>query len=77
MFSMINYASFLNVNPSDALEKTNRKFISRFNYIEEKMNEQGVSFEDATLEQMDKLWEESKKHQKIKFFVHLKKDSCR
>ncbi|NLR89654.1 nucleoside triphosphate pyrophosphohydrolase [Flammeovirga sp. SR4] len=61
MFSMINYARFLNINPSDALEKTNKKFITRFNYIEEKMNQQGISFEEATLEQMDKLWEESKK----------------
>ncbi|MBB3701135.1 nucleoside triphosphate pyrophosphohydrolase [Flammeovirga yaeyamensis] len=61
MFSMINYARFLKVNPSDALERTNKKFISRFNYIEDKMKEDGLSFDEASLEQMDKYWEESKK----------------
>ncbi|OHX68593.1 nucleoside triphosphate pyrophosphohydrolase [Flammeovirga pacifica] len=64
MFSMINYARFLNINPSDALERTNKKFISRFNYIEDKMKEKGLSFDDTTLEQMDKFWEESKKNKK-------------
>ncbi|WP_205960484.1 nucleoside triphosphate pyrophosphohydrolase [Flammeovirga sp. MY04] len=68
MFSMINYARFLKVNPSDALERTNKKFISRFNYIEDKMKEDGLSFDEASLEQMDKYWEESKKNKKSFFF---------
>lgn len=64
MFSMINYARFLKINPSDALERTNKKFISRFNNMEKIMKEKNTSFEDLSLGEMDKFWEESKKNEK-------------
>ena len=48
------------INPENALEKTNRKFIKRFNYIESKAKERGVSLNDMTLDQMDELWNEAK-----------------
>jgi XTP/dITP diphosphohydrolase len=60
LFSLINYARFLNVNPEDALEKTNRKFIKRFNYMEQKIKEQNKQLADSTLEEMDKYWNEAK-----------------
>lgn len=60
-FALINYARFLKVNPEDALEKTNKKFISRFNYMEQKILAQGKSLADCKLEEMDKFWEEAKK----------------
>jgi XTP/dITP diphosphohydrolase len=60
LFALINYARFVNINPEDALEKTNRKFIRRFNYIEEKANEQGKPLSDMTLEEMEALWQEAK-----------------
>ncbi len=61
LFSLINYARFENINPETALERTNKKFIKRFNYIEEKTISQGRSLEEMSLEEMDKLWEEAKK----------------
>lgn len=60
LFALINYARFINVNPEDALEKCNRKFISRFQYIEKKAAEQGQSVADMNLEEMEKLWQEAK-----------------
>jgi XTP/dITP diphosphohydrolase len=60
-FALINYARFLKVNPEDALEKTNKKFISRFNYMEQKILAQGKSLAECKLEEMDKFWEEAKK----------------
>ena len=60
-FALINYARFLKVNPEDALEKTNKKFISRFNYMEQKILEQGKALADCSLEEMDKFWNEAKK----------------
>ena len=60
LFSMINYARFLKVNPEDALERTNKKFISRFQYLEEKAKEQNKSLKDMTLAEMDIFWEEAK-----------------
>lgn len=60
-FSLINAARLYKVNPDNALERTNQKFISRFNYIEQKAKEQGVNLKDMTLVQMDVLWEEAKK----------------
>lgn len=60
-FALINYARFLKVNPEDALEKTNKKFISRFNYMEQKIKEQGKALADCSLEEMDKYWNEAKK----------------
>lgn len=61
MFSMINYARFLKVNPEDALERTNKKFIKRFRYLEEKAGHLGKSLKDMTLAEMDVFWEEAKK----------------
>ncbi|HJR99792.1 MAG TPA: nucleoside triphosphate pyrophosphohydrolase [Flavobacterium sp.] len=61
MFSMINYARFLDVNPEDALERTNKKFIKRFQYLESKAGELGKSLKDMTLAEMDVFWEEAKK----------------
>jgi MazG family protein len=59
-FALVNYARFLGVNPEDALEKTNRKFISRFNYMEEKVIGQGKHLSDMTLAEMDVYWNEAK-----------------
>lgn len=60
LFSIINYARFLKVNPEDALERTNKKFIRRFQYLEEKAKEQNKSLRDMTLAEMDVYWEEAK-----------------
>ena len=61
LFSMINYARFLNINPEDALERTNKKFIKRFQYLESKAAELGKSLSDMTLAEMDVFWNEAKK----------------
>jgi XTP/dITP diphosphohydrolase len=61
LFSMINYARFLNVNPEDALERTNKKFIKRFQYLESKAGELGKPLMDMTLAEMDIFWNEAKK----------------
>ncbi|MFQ5584815.1 MAG: nucleoside triphosphate pyrophosphohydrolase [Calditrichia bacterium] len=60
LFSLVNLCRFYNVNGEDALRKTTNKFISRFQYIEKKLSEQNNSPREATLEEMDKLWEEAK-----------------
>ena len=60
LFSMINYARFLKVNPENALERTNKKFIKRFQYLESKAKEKGVALKDMTLNEMDVFWEEAK-----------------
>ena len=61
LFSMINYARFLNVNPEDALERTNKKFMKRFMYLESKAGELGKPIMDMTLAEMDVFWNEAKK----------------
>ncbi|MDG2431175.1 nucleoside triphosphate pyrophosphohydrolase [Flavobacterium sp.] len=61
LFSMINYARFLKINPEDALERTNKKFIKRFQYLESKAGELGKPLMDMTLEEMDVFWEEAKR----------------
>ncbi|WP_108868609.1 nucleoside triphosphate pyrophosphohydrolase [Aquimarina aquimarini] len=61
LFSMVNYARFLNVNPEDALERTNKKFIKRFQYLEKKAKEVNKELKDMTLGEMDVFWEEAKK----------------
>lgn len=61
LFSLINYARFVNINPEDALERTNKKFISRFQYLENKASKLGKSLADMTLAEMDVFWEEAKK----------------
>ncbi|MBD0851030.1 nucleoside triphosphate pyrophosphohydrolase [Maribacter arenosus] len=60
LFSMINYARFLKINPENALERTNKKFIDRFQYLESKAKELGKSLKDMTLREMDVYWEEAK-----------------
>ncbi|MBT8295326.1 MAG: nucleoside triphosphate pyrophosphohydrolase [Gramella sp.] len=61
LFSMVNYARFLNVNPENALERTNKKFIKRFQYLEEKAREKNKALKDMTLAEMDVFWNEAKK----------------
>jgi XTP/dITP diphosphohydrolase len=61
LFSMINYARFLNINPEDALERTNKKFINRFQYLESKAEALGKPLMDMTLGEMDVFWEEAKR----------------
>lgn len=61
LFSMINYARFLQVNPENALERTNKKFIKRFQYLEEKAKENSKSLKDMSLAEMDLFWNEAKK----------------
>lgn len=62
LFSMINYARFINVNPENALEKTNKKFINRFQYLEEAAKKEGKSLADMSLSEMDVFWEASKQY---------------
>ena len=61
LFSMINYARFIGINPEDALEKTNRKFIKRFQYLEQESQKDGKQLGKMTLEEMDAYWEKAKK----------------
>lgn len=61
LFSMINYARFLDVNPEDALERTNKKFIRRFQYLESKASEIGKPLSEMNLAEMDVFWNEAKK----------------
>ncbi|KAA3622690.1 MAG: nucleoside triphosphate pyrophosphohydrolase [Flavobacterium sp.] len=61
LFSMINYARFLKVDPENALERTNKKFIKRFQYLESKSKELGKPLKEMTLAEMDVYWEEAKK----------------
>lgn len=60
-FSLINAARLYDVNPENALERTNRKFISRFNYLEEKTIKQGRDLKSMSLAEMDEIWDEAKK----------------
>jgi len=60
LFSMINYARFLNINPDNALERTNKKFIKRFQYLENKAKSIGKSLDQMTLDEMNVFWEEAK-----------------
>ncbi len=60
-FALINYARKKGINPEDALEKTNKKFIQRFNYVEAKAKENEKKLKEMTLEEMDVFWNEAKK----------------
>ncbi len=60
LFSMVNYARFLNINPEDALERTNKKFTKRFQYLEAKAKTLNKNLKDMTLAEMDVFWEEAK-----------------
>lgn len=61
LFSIINAARLYGINPDNALERTNRKFIRRFTYVEQQARQQGLQLKDMTLAQMDALWNEAKK----------------
>tara|TARA_B100001741_G_C16554333_1_gene601543 strand:- start:3085 stop:3849 length:765 start_codon:yes stop_codon:yes gene_type:complete len=60
IFSLINYARFVNVNPENSLEKTNQKFIKRFQYMEKQIKSKGQNLSDLTLKEMDVYWNEAK-----------------
>ena len=64
LFSVINAARLYKLNPDNALEKTNQKFIRRFNYVEDHSLKKGKSLKDMSLEEMDKLWDEAKLQEK-------------
>lgn len=64
LFSLVNYSRFINVDPESALERTNKKFQYRFQYIEAKAKEQGRDLKEMTLGEMDALWNEAKTHGK-------------
>ena len=61
LFSLVNVSRLLGINPEFALRKTNKKFIKRFKYIEEKLKKEGREFSDVDLDYLDKIWEEAKK----------------
>ena len=61
LFSIVNYARFLDINPESALERTNKKFIKRFQYLESKAKEQRKNLKEMSLDEMDVYWEEAKK----------------
>ncbi|MCB2219895.1 MAG: nucleoside triphosphate pyrophosphohydrolase [Bacteroidetes bacterium] len=65
LFALVNYARFIGVNPEDALERTNKKFIHRFQHLENKASESGRSLKNMTLDEMDVFWEEAKKIENI------------
>ena len=60
LFSLINYGRFLNLNPEDALEKTNKKFIKRFQYMEAETKKEGKVLGEMSLDEMDKYWNKAK-----------------
>ena len=60
LFSLVNVSRYYDINPDNALERTNKKFYSRFSYIEQRAKEQGKSLRDMTLGEMDALWNEAK-----------------
>ncbi len=61
LFSLINYARFIGVNPESALEKTNKKFIKRFQYLESESKKDGKELSEMNLKEMDEYWERAKK----------------
>lgn len=63
LFSLVNYARFIDVNPEDALERTNKKFIRRFKFIEEQSRKNGKGLKELSLKEMDAFWDEAKKHE--------------
>jgi XTP/dITP diphosphohydrolase len=60
IFAIVNYARFIDVNPEDALERTNRKFIKRFKHLEERARELNKPLHEMTLAEMDVYWNEAK-----------------
>ena len=63
IFSLVNYARFLKLNPENALERTNKKFIRRFNYIEDKAKKTKRKVSELSIKEMEILWQEAKKHE--------------
>jgi XTP/dITP diphosphohydrolase len=63
LFSLVNFARFIDINPETALERTNKKFIKRFTYLEEEAKKAGKNLRDMTLAEMDVYWEKAKKMQ--------------
>jgi XTP/dITP diphosphohydrolase len=63
LFSLINYARFLKINPENALERTNKKFVKRFQYLENQAQLKQRTLSSMTLAEMDVLWEEAKSQQ--------------
>ena len=63
LFSLINAARLYHINPDNALERTNRKFIRRFNYLEAILRQRGQDFKDLTLAEMDQIWDEAKRQE--------------
>ena len=63
LFALINYARYVGINPDDALERTNRKFIRRFQYIETQSAKEGHNLTDMTLEEMDVYWNRAKRNE--------------
>ena len=61
LFSLVNYARFIDINPEEALEKTNKKFIKRFQYLETESSKDGKKIGEMNLDEMDKYWERAKK----------------
>lgn len=64
LFAIINYSRFIDINPEDALERTNKKFIKRFQYIEKEARKVHKPLQEMTLEEMDQFWKEAKKLEK-------------
>jgi len=62
IFALINAGRLYGINPENALEKTNRKFIKRFNFLEEKTLKKGLDLKKMSLDEMEKIWQESKKN---------------
>ena len=60
LFSLVNYSRFVNINPEDALEKTNKKFIRRFKYMEQKIKDDGFDLSKLSFEQMNRFWDMAK-----------------
>ena len=61
LFSLVNYARFVGINPENALERTNKKFIDRFTHLETRARESGKNLKEMTLAEMDVFWEEAKR----------------
>ncbi|HIO41467.1 MAG TPA: nucleoside triphosphate pyrophosphohydrolase [Aquifex sp.] len=62
LFALVNLARFLNIDPEEALQKANERFIKRFSHVERRVKESGKPWEEFTLEELDRFWEEAKKH---------------
>lgn len=77
LFSLINYARFIDINPEEALERTNIKFISRFQYLEQAAKAAGKNLNEMSLAEMDVYWEEAKKVASSKYKVRTKYDGNR